>query len=87
MLNHTSSALSDLINETPGQRQTLVTLLRYRKLASGAVLREVGENLGDEITTCINGEELPGQMNCTGLPISKAEAPTVAKDALYFQFL
>jgi hypothetical protein len=73
MQNASSSALSYLINNSPLQPQTLVRLLRFRKLASGALNLEGCKNFGDEILDFIEGRKLPSNGNEDGVD-SSAEA-------------
>jgi hypothetical protein len=83
MESSSSSALSDLINSSPLQLQTLVEFLRFRQLTSGGLVREVSKTLGDEITNFINGEKLPANISGEARATSEAEI----LDTPYFQFL
>jgi hypothetical protein len=84
-ISHT--ALSGLINSSPLRSPTSVKLLRFRRLTSGKLVSKVCETLGDDITTCIAGEDLPERVTCDRLTPPKAEAPNTGKDAPYLQIL
>ncbi len=63
MLNSSSAALSSIINNSPLQPRTLVRLLRFRKLASGALKLEVCQDFGYEIVDYIKGKKLPSNVS------------------------
>ncbi len=83
MQNASSSALSNLINNSPLQARTLVRLLRFRKHASGALNLEGCQNFGDEIVNSIEGKKLPSSSNDEGVD---ASAEAIA-DLPYIEFL
>jgi hypothetical protein len=76
-----------LVNSSPLRSPTSVKLLQFRRLDSGKLGSRVCETLGDDITTCIAGEDLPERVTCNRLTTPKAAAPNTGKDAPYFQFL
>jgi hypothetical protein len=83
-MQHSSSlALSALINNSPLQPRTLVRLLRFRKLASGALNLEGCQNFGDEIVNSIEGKKLPSNSNDEG---DDASAEAIV-DLPYIEFL
>jgi hypothetical protein len=83
MQNSSGSALSSLINNPRHQPQTLVRLLRFRKLVSGVLNLEGCQTFGDEIVDFVKGEKLPSNDNDEGVD---ASAEAVA-DLPYIEFL
>lgn len=84
MLTTSSSALSDLANSSPLQSHTSVELLRFKQLASGALVKDGCENMGDEIVNYIAGEDFPARVDCQTPNQSQVEVP---RDAAYLQFV
>jgi hypothetical protein len=83
MQNASSAALSYLINNSPLQPRTLVRLLRFRKLVSGALNLEGCQNFGDEIVDFIEGKRLSGNDNGEG----NDDSAEGTADLPYIEFL
>jgi hypothetical protein len=84
MSSQSSSALSDLIDDSQLFADTSVELLRFRQLASRNFTLEMCETLGDEIVNYLAGERVPDRVGCKTLAITNGEAP---KDAPYLQLM
>jgi len=84
MSSQSSSALWDLINDSPLFTNTSVELLRFRQVASRNFTPEMCETLGDEVVNYLAGEIVPDRVGCQLLVKSKGEA---LKDAPYLQFM
>ena len=84
MSSQSSSALSDLISDTPLFANTSVELLRFRQVSSRNFALEMCETLGDEVLNYLAGEIVPDRVGSQTFINSKGEAP---KDAPYLQFM